>query len=41
MEGKHAKDYDYVDFFKDTVFITITLNYIQDPYINRSSAASV
>jgi hypothetical protein len=41
-EKKDAEDYDELERFKDSVFITIILNYIKDPYIqNTPDAKSV
>jgi hypothetical protein len=40
VDGKHDNEYDYIEQFKDTVFIVIILNYIQDPYIKRSKEAA-
>lgn len=39
IDGKHDSDYDYIEQFKDTVFVVIILNYIQDPYIKRTPEA--
>ncbi len=39
IDGKQNSDYDYIEQFKDTVFVVIILNYIQDPYIKRTPEA--
>jgi len=39
IDGKHDSDYDYIEQFKDTIFVVIILNYIQDPYIKRTQEA--
>ncbi|MBN2620141.1 hypothetical protein JXB22_03540 [candidate division WOR-3 bacterium] len=38
--GGKDKDYDYIEKFRDVVFVVIILNYIQDPYIKRSKEAA-
>ncbi|MGQ9535279.1 MAG: hypothetical protein ACUVTF_08650 [bacterium] len=41
-EKRTSEDYDEVERFKDSIFITIILNYIKDPYIqNTNDAKSV
>ena len=39
IDGKQSSDYDYIEQFKDTVFVVIILAYIQDPYIKRTPEA--
>lgn len=39
IDGKQDGDYDYIEQFKDTVFVVIILAYIQDPYIKRTPEA--
>jgi|GEM_PF-1084068 len=38
--GGKDKEYDYIEQFRDVVFVVIILNYIQDPYIKRSKEAA-
>ncbi|MEO0226413.1 MAG: hypothetical protein ABIL05_05625 [candidate division WOR-3 bacterium] len=40
VEGKREKGYDAVERFKDTVFISIIINYLQDPNIKKTEAIS-
>lgn len=37
LANKNPPEYDETELFKDTVFIAIILNYIQDPYVNKTS----
>lgn len=39
IDGKHDSSYDYIEQFKDTIFVVIILNYIQDTYIKRTPEA--
>jgi len=39
VEGRGPTDYDEVELFKDTVFIAIILNYLQDPYVKKTPEA--
>ncbi len=39
VEGKQDSSYDYIEHFKDIIFLVIVLNYIQDPYIKRTVEA--
>ncbi|MGB3480227.1 MAG: hypothetical protein WBB67_13850 [bacterium] len=39
IDGKDDGNYDYIEQFKDAIFVVIILNYIQDPYIKRSLEA--
>uniref|UniRef100_A0A7C4X9D6 Uncharacterized protein n=1 Tax=candidate division WOR-3 bacterium TaxID=2052148 RepID=A0A7C4X9D6_UNCW3 len=39
IERKHPKEYDRIDCFKDSIFITIILNYVKDPYIQNTPEA--
>ncbi|OPX18493.1 hypothetical protein BXT86_00855 [candidate division WOR-3 bacterium 4484_100] len=39
IEGKQDSDYDYIEHFKDIIFLVIILNYIQDPYIKITEEA--
>ena len=39
-EGRYKGEYDTIEQFKDTIFVVIILNYVQDPYIKRSKEAS-
>ncbi len=39
-EGRYQGEYDAIEQFKDTVFVVIILNYVQDPYIKRSKEAA-
>ncbi len=39
IEKKSVKEYDEIERFKDSVFITMILNYIKDPYIQNSPDA--
>ncbi len=39
LAHRNPADYDETELFKDTVFIAIILNYIQDPYVNKTSEA--
>ncbi len=39
IEKKSSSDYDEVERFKDSVFITIILNYIKDPYVQNTPDA--
>jgi len=40
IDGKANTDYDRTELFKDTIFIAIILNYIQDPYVKKSPEAN-
>jgi len=40
IDGKADEDYDRTELFKDTIFIAIILNYIQDPYVKKSPEAN-
>ncbi len=37
--GRNPPDYDEVELFKDTIFIAIILNYLQDPYVKKTAEA--
>jgi len=39
IEKRSGSDYDEVERFKDSIFITIILNYIKDPYIQKTPDA--
>jgi len=39
VEGRNPPDYDEVELFKDTIFIAIILNYLQDPYVKKTPEA--
>jgi hypothetical protein len=39
VEGRNPPDYDEVELFKDTVFIAIVLNYLQDAYVKKTAEA--
>ncbi len=39
LANKNPEEYDDTELFKDTVFIAIILNYIQDPYVNKTNEA--
>lgn len=42
IEKRSSDDYDEMERFKDSIFITIILNYIKDPYVqNTNDAKSV
>lgn len=40
IDGKGTTDYDLTELFKDTIFIAIILNYVQDPYVKKSTEAT-
>lgn len=40
IDGKTGPEYDRTELFKDTIFIAIILNYIQDPYVKKSPEAN-
>lgn len=40
VNGKNIGNYDYIEQFRDIIFIVIILNYIQDPYIKRRREAA-
>ncbi len=40
VEGKRDAAYDQIERFKDTVFIAIIINYLQDPYIKKTEEIS-
>lgn len=39
IEKRSSDDYDEIERFKDSIFITIILNYIKDPYIQNTNDA--
>lgn len=39
VEKRSSSEYDEIERFKDSVFITIILNYIKDPYIQKTPDA--
>ncbi len=39
IDKKDTKEYDEIEQFKDSIFITIILNYIKDPYVRNTSDA--
>lgn len=39
IEKRSSGDYDEIERFKDSIFITIILNYIKDPYIQNTNDA--
>ncbi len=39
IEKRSSDDYDEMERFKDSIFITIILNYIKDPYIQNTNDA--
>lgn len=39
LSNRNPPEYDQTELFKDTVFIAIILNYIQDPYVNKTNEA--
>lgn len=41
IEGKADKSYDYVERFKDTLFVAIIINYLQDRHVERTEATSL
>jgi hypothetical protein len=40
IDDKADADYDRTELFKDTIFIAVILNYVQDPYVKKSSEAN-
>jgi hypothetical protein len=39
VDKKSMQDYDNIECFKDTIFVTIILNYVKDPYIQKTVEA--
>ncbi|HEC79514.1 MAG TPA: hypothetical protein ENI34_10330 [candidate division WOR-3 bacterium] len=39
INGGESEEYDYIEQFRDIIFVVIILNYIQDPYIKRTKEA--
>jgi hypothetical protein len=40
IDEQADEDYDRTELFKDTIFIAIILNYVQDPYVKKSPEAN-